>query len=338
MSKQIFIIYHKEDNDGVFSAALAAKYLESLGSNDITFFGTSYAELSEIAKDCHYVKNLAKKFDSVVMLDISFNEMKMMKQLQETFGENFIWIDHHGVIINKIAEKDIHIAGIQDTRTSAIGLCFEYFYDPFRTYFDEWPNLLKMLADYDSWNLKTSYGTHRVYLVNTGITTITDLNINNVSAMIDNLFSINHDKDNKEWLVDVDKENDEHFVNTAYEKGKTIYEYNKRYWASLIDNAEKDWTVGPDNRKAAMLVFAGPTSSRLFDSLKYTDIKHGLVFRRAPKNRWTVSLYNISPDYDKEFHCGKYIAKVYKGGGHAGACGATISNSKFMKLLRIKHF
>jgi nanoRNase/pAp phosphatase (c-di-AMP/oligoRNAs hydrolase) len=47
-----------------------------------------------------------------------------------------------------------------------------------------------------------------------------------------------------------------------------------------------------------------------------------------------MSLYNI---YDNDnFNCGTYLKENYNGGGHVGAAGCTITNTKFIKILKTK--
>ena len=49
MENRCLLIYHKEDNDGVFSGALIYNYFkEHLKENNIQLFGTDYNELNKL--------------------------------------------------------------------------------------------------------------------------------------------------------------------------------------------------------------------------------------------------------------------------------------------------
>ena len=73
----------------------------------------------------------------------------------------------------------------------------------------------------------------------------------------------------------------------------------------------------------------------MFRSLKEYNIKNGIIFKRNNNSTWTISLYNINDEDD--FDCGKYLKNTYKGGGHKGAAGCTVKESKFIKILKTKH-
>ena len=45
------------------------------------------------------VKESLSGSDFVYMSDVSFNDVSKMKLLYTTFGESFIWIDHHAPVI-----------------------------------------------------------------------------------------------------------------------------------------------------------------------------------------------------------------------------------------------
>ena len=46
------------------------------------------------------------------------------------------------------------------------------------------------------------------------------------------------------------------------------------------------------------------------------------------------ALYSYNTNDNDDFHCGKYLKEKYKGGGHAGAAGCTISEKDFIKVLK----
>ena len=94
IQKDYLIIYHREDNDGVFSAAIFEDYLLNklhLKLEDLVFLGADYNILSEFAKDKHNTpEKLHEDFKHIIMTDISFNDSKFMKDLYNEFGNDFI--------------------------------------------------------------------------------------------------------------------------------------------------------------------------------------------------------------------------------------------------------
>ena len=105
--KEYLIIYHREDNDGLFSAGIFYDYLinkMNLKLEDLCFIGGNYNSLSEFAKE-NTPKKLHEDFKHIIMTDISFNDPKYMKGLWDEFKYDFIWCDHHAPIIKASFEK-----------------------------------------------------------------------------------------------------------------------------------------------------------------------------------------------------------------------------------------
>ena len=96
---------------------------------------------------------------------------------------------------------------------------------------------------------------------------------------------------------------------------------------------DKEWVVD-GNRKTVMVVLYGPSSSLMFQSLRNTEYKNGLIFRRYADGKWGISLYNIN--VEDTFDCGAYLKEHYNGGGHIGAAGAGITEEQFVNLLKTK--
>lgn len=349
--KNALIIYHREDNDGVFSATIMQRFLENHPEHAKTYciakMGASYPELSAMVKSGEMDETLSH-YDLLIMVDISFNELSYMKKLVKRFGDQFIWIDHHRPIIDAIRKEKIEINGIQEYTPgkSALWLTFQYCYDPMRVHEDEYPVLLKILSKYDSWGFDEEYPKSLCVPVNTAITDFTCLDTTRAMDIICNLYDIHYVENTglnsigDRWEIRVNYNYDNQIIADAENFGSNIIKHNKFLWRELMHNcAERNWTVGPNNDRSIMLVYNGPTSSQIFESVADLDFKHGIIFKKNPNNTWTISMYNVKTDYDKEFHCGNYLKKVFKkGGGHAGAAGCTISNSKAIELFRKRHF
>ena len=138
--KKYLIIYHKEDNDGLFSMAIIFNYLIHelhVDKKNIDLFGADYNDMKRICSDKGVdKKNTIDKFmedyTNIIMTDISFNDAKVMKKLYKKLGSNFCWIDHHTPIIKEsFVQKFDSCTGLRDTHRSAILNAYKYFYDVF---------------------------------------------------------------------------------------------------------------------------------------------------------------------------------------------------------------
>ncbi len=327
---KVLLIYHKEDNDGVFSAALIHKYLvDKFHMLNITPMGVTYADLSEIFKKKDWIDSFKEIYTCVVMTDISFNETSAMKKLRDTYGQKFVWIDHHAPIISASVKEGFNdIPGIRETCTSAIGLAYQFLFDPLNINFHNgnMPSLLMYLAGWDSWN-PNYYDLDReeCMKVNLAVNMNVELDLNKALSIV-----------NKIMYGDASQSDyDRSIVSYYLINGEMILNYQKSQWKMLVqENAEFGWTVG--GRSAVALFCQGPTTSQMFDCVK-DEVKCAIVFKHDKSGDWRGSVYNTKNEYDHEFHCGTYLKSKYKrAGGHAGAAGFTLSQSKFLKVLKEK--
>ena len=333
--KKYLIIYHKEDNDGVFSGAIIYEFLISelkKNKESIDLLGADYNILnkfSESYKD--NIEDLKNEYKSIIMADISFNDVFFMKSLYNLYKNDFIWFDHHAPIIHQSkVNKFSDISGLRDTSKSAILCVWEWLYNPFNI--EEIPELLKVLSAYDSWTYKENgYNFDYVYNINKGVTNKFNLDFNKIVNIIKDI------KDNK--YIDLLK------LETL---GRNLNNYDAQRYIDIIKNSgDCTWKIYTDNklfsgdelyRTACALFIQGPSNSVMFKSLiKGTndDLMNGIVFKRNNDSTWTISLYNIR-DNDNTFHCGDYLKKFYNGGGHKGAAGCTVDEKTFIKILKSK--
>lgn len=167
-NNKTLVIYHKEDADGLVSAAIVYCYLNGLTTDkiiagydhnymiddivddindkvaeqinnnintDFKFIGTTYAELSDMllknGGTSKLVKHWHEDYNRIIMVDISFNETDVMYSLYKEYGTNFYWFDHHKPIINASYNDKkpfYNIQGFRDTNTSTLMLVYHYFY------------------------------------------------------------------------------------------------------------------------------------------------------------------------------------------------------------------
>ena len=352
MNKKYLIIYHKEDNDGVFSAAIFFEYLINnlhINSDLIDLLPADYNYLNKVSNE-YDVKDLHKQYNTILMTDISFNNIDYMKALYEEFGYEFIWCDHHAPIINLTNKtKLIKIPGIRDTKCSAILCVWRYLYDPFNTETDKIPTLFKILSAWDSWTYKeNNYDLNYVKNINIGINSEFKLDIYKIIPFVKTLKKLYIN-----GITETDSYNDSVFIENIYTIGETINKYQDFINENLIANSgDCSWKIytgeklndgSPIWRTACALFLQGSSNSIMFKSIvnnDNSDIMNGIVFKRLPNSNWNISLYNIrdyEPAYDMGgFHCGNFLKKFYNGGGHQGAAGCVITEDEFIKILKNK--
>lgn len=353
MDKKYLIIYHKEDNDGVFSAAIFYNYLNktlNIDTSLIDLLPADYNYLNKISQK-YDIEKLHDEYKMIIMTDISFNDINYMKLLYEEFKNNFIWCDHHAPII-KLTNKTklINIPGIRDKSCSAILCVYRYLYDPFNVEQDSTPKLFKVLSAWDSFTFKENgYTLDYVKNVNIGVNYKYQLNIDKVIPIIQEIID-SYNIDNKDCAFIDNKHIDELLLEQFENYGKIINNYQDFINKSLMTNsADYGWKLFTgetlfDNtliyRTAVAIFMQGPSNSLMFKSINknkdtYDEIMNGIVFKHNNDSTWTISLYNIRED-DSTFHCGDFLKKFYNGGGHMGAAGCTISEDEFIKILKTK--
>lgn len=332
--KKSLIVYHKDDNDGVFSTALIQYHLlnlvESLrfDTDDIELLPADYGILSEKWKSKE-VKTWPEKYEHVFLTDLSFNDWKAMKFLADKMKYNFIWFDHHAPAIAESVRRGYdNVEGFRETYKSAILLVYEHYFDPLDIKFNDGrcPRVLGALSAYDCWNWNgLGYNDEECKCINVAVNVMVDLDI--VKAL--GLISITMSSDGER----IESEDDSMY-NMYVEQGYRYRKYQKYEWKQLMRQADLGWKVG--DRSAAAVFIQGPSNSMMFDTIK-DGVECGIVFKiDSSSNVCVVSLYNVKEEYDEEFDCGRFMKENYHGGGHRGSAGATIKLSKLNKLLKTK--
>lgn len=345
--KKYLIIYHKEDNDGVFSGALFYDYLiNRMGCKleDLCFLGADYNMLAEFSKD-NKVEDLHKDFENLIMTDISFNDVSYMKKLWKEFGNNFVWCDHHAPIIKASFEnKFSDIPGIRDTKRSAILNVWKFLYDQFDEAYNEKkvPELLRILSGWDSWSYeREGYEFEYVRNINKAVTVNYELKLGEARKLVHDLYVVYVEHQPSGKMSEVFK--DGSLIEQLHETGKKLNEYDDQVMRDIIEKSgDRTWKLSIWNedkqevsyRNACAIFHQGQSNSTFFKSLIDTNCQNGIVFKHQPNGNWVVSLYNVK-DGDS-FHCGEFMKRSYKGGGHAGAAGCTLTEAQFIKVLKSK--
>ena len=329
------LIYHKDDNDGLISGALINKWLKFTYKEDadITLCPSTYSELSELWESEEVANSWNNKYDYIIMTDLSFNEVSAMKYLKNTFKNHFIWIDHHAPAIKaSIKEGYGGLEGYRDTNQSAILNAYRYFYDPLNITRENGtlPNVLRVLSAYDSFSYeREGYTLEYVEAVNLGANSTYELNFDKCTQMLNDI--LYYDYTEYVWKASI---NNDYILSNLEKCGKIIQQYERQKNKKIIaDYGDGDWFIENTNRKCIVLFMQGQTSLIMFDSVKHI-YSNAAVFKRTATGYWTMSLYNTNTN--DNFHCGEYLKEKYKGGGHSGAAGCTLSESKFLKMLKNK--
>lgn len=366
--KRYLLIYHKEDNDGLFSAAIMYDYLvNNLKANpdNISRCPAEYNLLDEFSKKCD-MQYLKDNYDSIIMTDISFNDWKYMKKLYSTFENDFIWCDHHAPIIHlSYANKFDNIPGVRETNRSAILCVWKYLYDQFDEEYNKAVNcedsnipvLFRILSAWDSFSFKTlGYDLDYCKNVNVGVNNMYNLSFEDIYTDVHNLIMTyregkpygKYSAIHKDLPIISQFENTGHLINSYQDQmmADIIKNNGDCSWKIITDNSEHDDSYGhwgPTYRTACAIFHQGATNSLMFKTLnkgEKDDIMNGIVFKHNKNGTWTISMYNIrenEPDVAHGgFHCGDYLRKHYNGGGHSGAAGCTVSEKEFIKILKSK--
>lgn len=345
--KKYLIIYHKEDNDGVFSGALFYDYLiNRMGCKleDLCFLGADYNMLAEFSKD-NKVEDLHKDFENLIMTDISFNDVSYMKKLWKEFGSNFVWCDHHAPIIKASFENHFDdVPGVRDTKRSAILNVWKFLYDQFDEAYNEKkvPELLRILSGWDSWSYeREGYEFEYVRNINKAVTVNYELKLGEARKLVHDLYVVYVEHQPSGKMSEVFK--DGSLIEQLHETGKKLNEYDDQVMRDIIEKSgDRTWKLAIWNedkqefsyRNACTIFHQGQSNSTFFKSLIDTNCQNGIVFKHQPNGNWVVSLYNVK-DGDS-FHCGEFMKRSYKGGGHAGAAGCTLTEAQFIKVLKSK--
>jgi oligoribonuclease NrnB/cAMP/cGMP phosphodiesterase (DHH superfamily) len=347
--KEYLIIYHREDNDGIFSAAIFEDYLLNslhIKLEDLVFIGADYNMLNEFIKDKNNSpEQLHEDFKHIIMTDISFNDPKFMKKLYKEFGNDFIWVDHHAPIIQESHKQGFdNCPGVRDTQRSAILNAWKFLYDQFDEAYNQKkvPELLRILSGWDSWSYeREGYEADYVRNINKATTIKYDLSLSKAREVVHNLVSVYVNNEPSGNMSEVFK--DGPLIEQLHDFGKQLNDYDDIINRGIIETAgDTSWELFIHDkdldetkiRKCCVIFHQGATNSLIFKSLRNTDIKNGVVFKHNPNSTWTISLYNINDD--DWFHCGEYCKEIYGGGGHKGAAGCQVTQEQFIKILKNK--
>lgn len=154
---KIYVLSHT-DADGYFSAALV-EFFNKIYYNtpDVTHKSWTYG------RGLPKIKNFSKKYDKVYIVDLIPDYDFMDALIDEMGVGSVVWCDHHET---KDREYEAHIGkNILGVRTSghdsAVVAVWRYFLTGCNAHV-ETPDWLRMISDYDTWNIKSKDWADRV--------------------------------------------------------------------------------------------------------------------------------------------------------------------------------
>lgn len=333
MEKKILIISHKEDNDGIFSAAIIKNFLVNEKKISEDRFVLNLIDYNEAPKTFKHVIETSDEYSEVYISDISFAP-DSMKMLYEIFGDKLTWFDHHKPIIEKSVEMHFDgIKGIRQSDKSALLNAYIYFYGE-----NNIPKLFTYLSLWDSW----TYGKKDrdfIMSINEGVNLEYKLNFDSIYALVGNIINSYNGKimsSDMNFTLFNSTTLDSGIIADMKAKGENVIKYRNNHFEKILrEFGDYSWKIKTENgyRTACALFLQEHTNSIIFESVS-DKVQNGIVFKRLPDSNWALSLYNTN-DNDI-FHCGTFCQKAYNGGGHKGAAGAVLTERQMFNLLSTK--
>lgn len=295
---KVTIIYHKEDNDGVFSGALFLNYFNDKYLVDLC--PEDYLSINKLDIDKICIESY-----KVIITDISFKK-EIMKYLFDNYSDKVIWIDHHKPIIDTSDDDNFSgLDGIRDISNSAVYNGYKYLYNNRGI-----PKLVELISCWDTFSF-TDENINYIRSINLGLTQISLLDIFKASDMLDDVLMDN-------------------IIDEAYYYGSIINKWQKEEWKKLmVTSTDLGWTLS--GHPSVCLFYNGASSSLMFDYYKNTRFRHGIVIKikNCDDEFIPVSVYNINKN--DLFDIGQYCKEKWNGGGHVGAGGFLIKREELFE-------
>jgi len=329
-------IYHSRDLDGWMSAAIIKKWfkkqsttvpiiinygdkINTFSPDMLTMYGYDYGD--KVPED-----NILTKYDTIIMVDVSFSGLEMVN-IHEQFkmlNKKFIYIDHHKSAINDIKSKsrngDVPMDGISNTSYAACELTWSYFYPN-----DKMPEIVRLLGMYDSFRHKGTNEEQKVLEFQYGARQI-----------------ISNYEDAYIWLLKTTNNIISRMsLQIIWGIGKNIYKYLCTEAKQIYSKAFKiNFSVNVKNGYINGKYAYKPVKFLVVNQERFNPINFGIDYHKDgydgfacfwfKNGKWTWSLYNDNGNIDCSL-----IAKQYGGGGHKGAAGFVQTHNEFTKLLNL---
>ena len=328
--KKALVIYHRADNDGLFSHVIAKAYLQQEGYV-VESHGADYADTD--------LPNEAKLAEYAIVYIVDFAYDILLNK--ELWGK-IIWIDHHKTAIEKYSDE---ITGLRVDGVAACRLtwfrCFGLKHPEVqgivninglkgaflkRAFFNE-PYCVTIVGEFDIWDHRDPNA--RLFNLGTSAWSPEDLDgfYHALSTALkgDAKKSSTTSQFTKELIAD----------------GKTV----EQYQATLNKRAQRGAfklvsSLGTTLPRITFWAMNAAGNSLAFEGLDMTGIDGLLMYRFSGKGdsdlalvmasniKVTISLYGPP---NRTVDLSEY-AKFHGGGGHPGACGFNLNMNSFLAL------
>lgn len=307
--QQITVIYHRADYDGLFSAAVCAKFLP----DGTEFIGWDYGDpLIEFPEGVVYIVDLSP--DCLV-------------DLPEVDVKRLIWIDHHKSSIEKWNAINEWIIGYRIDGVAACRLCWQWFKKQERGSEDifcgnmpitsfpkleeynerrvEEPLALTLAGEYDVWDLSD----RRSLPLQFGLTASGAQSFRDLAALLER----GGDSQTEELCV----------------QGDTALAWQQAFAGQVMRERSyrRDW----EGLRFAVIGSAHTRNSMWFPQAELEKEVQALMCWRYDGEKVMFSLYH-APGHEQ--HDLSVIAAKYGGGGHRGACGFTLPLAEAIQIIQ----
>lgn len=304
---RVLIIYHNQDLDGVVSASVARLYYSFFNDVAIRLVGYNYGEPIDKIEDAVKIHNP----DTIIVTDISFgSDTESVFRSWQMNDLDVVWIDHHKTAIESSERWEWPVEGLRRVGDAATALAWKWFGNKakeedegwWKTWWRNTPLIIQAVSDYDVWNTGSNIGWDNILDIQYGLRSEIGLDPKRAyTAMCSRI---------KSNLDDIAV------------KGKAIRAYERQKFETQAKaNAFRGLCCG----YKAMFVNTLDFGSLIFETFDSDPDIQVLVCFSANVGKGTVrfGIYH-HPSGGSDVDCGK-IAKLFSGGGHAGAAGFEVS-------------
>ena len=295
--KKALIVYHKVDYDGVFSAVVCKRKLESSGYEVSTLGWTYGDDIPDV---------LGIKADSVFLVDISFPP-EIMQELSKV--PEVYWIDHHiGAITNSINGGYQNMAGLRVQGIGACEACWKFMYGNSEPI----PWVIELASAYDVWDKSRFNWKNQSLALQQGLRVEYGVNLEKIYPVFEKLM-------NPKTIKGILK------------VGQVINQYNANRHKSAVKSYGFPVTINGNWKGICMLTTE--FNSTIYESVLQDYQIYVCANRKIDQNGnviYSISMYSES---DTGLNLAEYMKANYNGGGHLCAAGGTMTEEQFMRLI-----
>ena len=297
------LVYHKVDFDGVFSCCIARKALEEK-YDEVELLGFTYGDQLPNFEEMDH--------DLTVMVDISFSP-DIMKRLYQT--RDCLWIDHHQTALQQADLGGYQgMDGLRRIGVGACELCWEFFNGPNIPV----PTLIQYLSAYDVWDHARFPWDWETVPVQLALKTKYGVSVPKIWTDFEEMISPDY---NFKGMLEV---------------GQQIATYEATQFRAACKTYSFPITVNKKYRGVCILT--NSFGSRIFESIQDQYDIYVTVNRRVDpttgKVIFPVGMYAEQGRVD--FSLAEYLQTTYgvdRSGGHACACGTSLNEEEFRRLI-----